>query len=475
MRKIRIPVITVTAFFILLSLLAIGCQRAKVGTPGYQDPFEDRSAFQPAEEYAYLTDIDRGKDLVSERAAEMEQPAGQVSGAEAENPDPSVFFAALGISDLNQKELTAEANNSLIHSHSSYEFPADEESFLSVLNGIGTAEVGLPAHFPRERLASHLFIAKPAELVKSAYDSMERELSSVPSDMPGMELSAGMDSMMQFMGFENAAETYEWMGDECAMIGITNPDFDPQGEMNAENTAFYSVLAISTDSPEDGLDVIQKLLVFPTMFAGGADVLNRDEIDGHDALILDLGTLSGAAMSDMPDEEQTREMEKSMEDVPPVVAVAMEGCIFIGDQPSVEKAMGLFTPRAASTDRTATIEVQSDWDLSLQSLLSDNPGVWLSLAQELSPESKELFDKLLEAIKDIQEIGASRMDIVVDNGLLNVDLWTSKESIRLFEKVQQVIEETPGATWQELGRSIGETLRGRRRQSDQDYSYNFED
>ncbi|HDS30032.1 MAG TPA: hypothetical protein ENN67_03220 [Firmicutes bacterium] len=464
-------------FAITVCVLA-GCGKPGVGTPGYNDPFEDKSPFRPAPEYEYLADLDLVKQAMMEGASELERSAGQLQGADIPDMDMTAVFASLGFDQLERKELSAEANESLIHAHSAYGFPSRGISLLTGMKEVGSAEVKLPAHFPRERLAGSMFFAKPGEMVEWSFENIEKTLNSAAGSIPGggqMTGSVSMDSIMQFMGFENASKIYDWMGDECVFFSLSNPDFDPQGEMTAENTAFFSLMAISSDSPVKGIEVVQQMVMFPLVMMGMSDIVKRDKIGDYDSLIINPPSSSKLSRLGIFSEDNLKKMEDELQKLPPLVITAVEGYLFIGDKPSVETAIGIYNPESATTGRNATMEMEANWDLFMESLLSKNPGVWMGLVESLAPEVREVFDKLFVAVSDINELGVSRLSVKVEGNTLHIDTWISKESVRLFETIGEALNEVPGKTWESIGRSLGEMLGSQRSPGGQDFSFDFEE
>ncbi|MCX6645499.1 MAG: hypothetical protein NTY09_03950 [bacterium] len=123
MKKYYRIVFVLFIFIIALGLLILaGCNRPRVGTPEYQNPADDTSAFEPADEYLYLVDLDKAEQAMGEGIAGIKEDIGQQSTAPgAEMPDFNTMMDDLGISGLQKGNVTAEANASMVHRAAEYE------------------------------------------------------------------------------------------------------------------------------------------------------------------------------------------------------------------------------------------------------------------------------------------------------------------------------------------------------------------
>ncbi len=452
-----IPAVIIAVIAVLsISALMTGCERPRVGSANYQDPLADPSPYEPAEEFKYLVDLKSAENEMIE-AAEQFKDIAEASGDQSlQMVDLNLALSALGILGFVEDELMAEANESMVHAHSAYTIPGQVSSAFKVLNEVGAAEVKLPAHFPSDRWLSHIFLANPGHLVDHSDFSI--------------------DSMAAMYGFDSTAEIYEWLGDEMVIFSLTNPDFDSDAEPTPENMPFYSIMAVSSNDPEAGIDVLDTLLSSLKMIFG-SDFIERTEFEGHDALIMSAPSIADSPLAGMMSEEEIEQMEEQMLDLPPTIALAVDDYLFLGDQPSVESALEIFDPRRATTQREASIEVEANWDQMLLSFVPASPGVWLSMLGEQTPEVAELFQNMYEATADIQELGTSRLTITAyRRGVIEIDLLTSRESLRLYGAVQEVIENTPEATWESIGHQMGEALAEQQQQDGfggQEYDFDF--
>lgn len=487
MNKQNITLATlITLLVLLIFVISTGCGRPRVGSPGYTDPFEDQSEFEPAEEFEYLADLDAAVGFIRDTfigigetmAATTGEDLGDMGGIADE------VLGAIGVSDLEKTEIAAEANESMIHASAEYGFPTDIMNIMTGLNDSGAVEVELPAHFPSDRWAGHTFIAKPGVLMEVGFEAIEKSMEDMAAGM-GMPMSMNLDAMMAiFFGFESASESYEWMGDECVFFSISNPDFDPEGDQSYENVGFYSVMAISSKSPEDGLDVYEKMFGSMMLLFGSTDFMERGEFQDHDALIVTLPSLLDSPfLAQLPEDQRTQfeaqigMNEEMYGEMPPLVAVAVDGYVFFADQPSIEAALETYTPGNFTTNRTASIEWEANWDLFIEGFFPGNPIVLISMLENQTPEIQDLLVEFQDAVSDCDELGLSRVGVTVEEDTLRLDFWTSRESIIFYDAIQEVVEETPSTVWEALGRQIGEAIaqqqQGMGGFGGQDFSYDF--
>ena len=428
--------------------------RPRVDSPTYQDPMADTTPFEQAEEYQYLVDLETAKERLTETAESMED----VLGGETEGmPSPAAMLGDLG---LEQEEIIAEANETMVHARGTYMIPGGDESFLAGLAEAGPAEVELPAHFPADRWMGDVFLANPGELIEMGFIAMEKSLAEIQESMPdfggqqeGQGFNFGIEFLLGMYGVGSAEDIYGWMGSEMHIATIVNPDYDPDQEPSAENVPWHTIMAISSSRPDQGLDLIEDFFTGPLMgMLGGMDV-SRDEIEGYDAVIVPAPDFANSFMSEMYTEEQL----EMIADAPETAAVAVPGYLFLADEPSILAALEVFEPNTSGTGRLATMEAEWNWDLTVDYFSPTNPGLWIGML-----ESEELQDLLMEfyiQTKDLEELGASRATVIVpDNEHFELDIMTSRESIRLFEIVKGIVEETPEEIWEALGEQFAEWL-----------------
>ncbi len=442
----------VTVILAILMLMAFwtmtGCNRPEVGSPEYHDPMTDQSPFEPADEFEYLVDITGAAERVAGMIEEGELP----SDVEI---DKESVVKELGLPGFEQENILAEANDKMVHAHGNYRVAEDEYGILMALAESGSAKVELQSHFPSDRWIGHVFIANPDDLLKFGLDALDLSLSDMNDDMSGgMGFSMDLDFFLSMYGFNDATDIYGWMGDELMMFDLTNPDFDPDTEPTAENVPLYTLLAISTDKPDQALDLVEDFWTSMGMSMLFSVVPERTEIGEYDAIVIPPPSLEDTPMSEMFDEEQ----KKQFEELPSSVAVALPGYFLVGDEIAVGQAVDLFKEAGSETGRVATFEAEWNWDMGIANFTPTNLGTWMNIV-----ESEELQDLLMEfynETRDLGELGVSRGSVVVQTSeTFEIDILTSRESIRMFEIIQEIIEETPDETWEELGRQFGEQMK----------------
>jgi len=439
----RLVAILFAAILIIALWTLVGCERPQVGQPDYNDPIADQSPYEPAEEFKYLVDFDNAmlnaESTVEELKAEGELPE-EMSDVNFEE-----IATELGLDELQQEEITSEANDKMVHAHGRYKILGDEIGFWQGLAEVGTSEVKLPGHFPSDRWMGHLFIANPGAIVDMGMRGYEEMMEEMGEE--------DMNMMMPGMG-EDAEMMYGWIGDEFLIFNLLNPDYDENAEATAENMPVYSLMGASTvEADFSGIDIMEMMLGNPIMMMLFGIMPERTEIEGYDAFLIPIPTFEG----EMYDEMVTDEVREQLAMIPPMMAVQLPGYLLFGDQVSVEEAVGLFDESGTGTGRLATVEMESNLDISVQSFAPTNPGLWLKLLE--SPELQQLFIRFQTETAGLSELGTSRAAVIAQDGEnLELDILTSRESIRLFEIVQEIIEDTPPETWEEMGQIFGEYL-----------------
>lgn len=437
----------IASLFLILSGLAVwtlvGCDRPQVGSPEYDDPILDTSPYEPAEEYTYLVDIEQTTRIMGSNFQDIKEGMeGQDMPRGMEMPEFDSILEELGLSGLVQKNITAEANESMIRAHGEYTIEDKDAYLIAGLSEIGTAEVRLPSYFPRDKWVGHIFIANPGDLVELAMHAIETEMSG----------SGGMDleMVLGMFGFDDPEDVYNWMGDEFVLFYLLNENFDPDGETTYENVPFFTVIGLASENTENGLDTIENLIGNPVLATAGIDV-DRDEFKGKDAIIMSLHP--AAMFEDFLDEETMAQLE----DAPDAIAVAVEDYILIADEFSMEAALDLISRSGSGTSRMASLEIESNLDAILAQFDPSNAGPWVNFVE--SEEFQDLLMRFYNATRDLGELGTSRTSILIQDGEhLELDVLTSRESIRLFEIVEGIVAETPPETWQALGEIFGETM-----------------
>jgi len=432
---------------ILAILTLIGCERPQVGQPDYQDPMADTSPFEPAGEFSYLVDFEGAMERAEARVGELKDEGELPEEMSELSFDEMV--TELGLDQLQQEDIISEASEKMVHAHGRYRILGDEMGFWQGLTDVGTSEVKLPGHFPADRWMGHLFIANPAHIVDMAMQGYEEIMQEMEDEgmegmMPGM--MPGMD--------EDAEMMYGWLGNEFLVFNLLNPDYDENADPTPENMPVYSLMAAATvEADFSGIDVLEMTLGNPfTMMLFGL-MPERTEIEGYDAFIIPFPTFEG----EMYDEIVTDEMREDLATLPPMVAVQLPGYIVFGDQGSVMEAIGLFDENGTGTERLATVELEGNLDLTMRNFFPTNPGLWLKMLE--SEELQELFLRFQTETAGLGELGTSRAAIIAQDGEnLELDILTSRESITMFQIVQEIIEDTPPETWEKMGQVFGEWL-----------------
>jgi hypothetical protein len=443
----------IASLFLILSGLAvwtlIGCDRPQVGSPEYDDPILDTSPYEPAEEFTYLVDIEQTARVMGSNFQDIKEGMeGEGMPRGMEMPEFDSILEELGMSGLVKENITAEANESMIRAHGEYTIEDKDAYLIAGLSEIGTAEVRLPSYFPRDKWVGHVFIANPGDLVEIAMYAIETEMEAFMGGSGGMD----MEMALGMFGFDDPEDVYNWMGDEFVLFYLLNEDFDPDGETTYENVPFFTVLGLASENTENGLDVIENLIGNPLLAMSGIDV-DRDEFKGKDAVII------SPPPADMFDDFLDEETMAQLEDAPDAIAVAVEDYILLADEFSMGAALDLISRDGSGTSRMASIEIESNLDAVLAQFDPSNPGPWVDFVE--SEEFQDLMMRLYNATRDLGELGTSRTTILIQDGEnLDVDVLTSRESIRLFEIVEGIVAETPPETWQVLGEIFGETMAG---------------
>jgi hypothetical protein len=451
----------IVLFIVLFSgmLIWAGCQKPQVGTPGYHDPSEDRSPFQRADEFKYLVSVKDAIRNVDSLSKSVE--AGEsVVMSEDEVKDA---LESMGVKDLVEKNIISEANQSMIHARGEYTIGLEEGSVMEFLAGQGTAEVKLPAHFPKDRWATHLVLANPDKLVQKFLASLQESMQAMQGETEGGESTfGGLDFYLGLMGFEKPEDVYNWMGDELVLFSLINKDFDPQGGMTPTNTPFFGLVALGTPTPEKGLDVVENVAEF---YLGMAQMqkpegFGRFQMRSYPAFRIPPPDFANSPMGRSVPEDELSQLKKQ-EDIPATVAVAVPGYLIIADEPSVEAALDMFNKDAIGTGRMATIEGLGNLDLISESFNPTNISLILNMAQGGSAEIQDLMRRFYDATREIKELGTSRMGLVFpDPANLEIDTWTSRESIVFFEACQRVIKATPPEAWEKIGQAISSAIYG---------------
>ncbi|MCX6645500.1 MAG: hypothetical protein NTY09_03955 [bacterium] len=266
----------------------------------------------------------------------------------------------------------------------------------------------------------------------------------------GMGMDMSLDSMLQIFGFESREEVYNWMGNELLVFSILNTNFDPAGETNYENAPFYNLLAISVTNNETSLDAIEKLLGNPMMSMMGM-LSERTELNGHDAVVLH--PPSPEMFRDYVDEAQLEQLAT----IPASYFVVAGNYVLMGDEFSIAAALGAMKETGAGTGRMASMELEFNIDGFLTQFDPSNAGPWVELVQ--SDEFQDLLLRFYNATRELEELGTSRYSMLMQDGEnIELDVTTSKESIKFFQAIQGVIDETPPETWQKLGEMVGGIL-----------------
>ncbi len=207
---------------------------------------------------------------------------------------------------------------------------------------------------------------------------------------------------------------------------------------------------------DKGLEALTKLITFGMMFL--ESMPEEGQIGGYDALIVEFPDLSEMLEGMELDEDAMDQMD-ALEDIPPLVCVAVPGYILMSDQPSMEALIGIYEAEAEGTGRLASLEFQVNWDLMIDNFSPDNPGMLLDMIDD--PDLKELISKFYSEVKDLKELGMSLGTIVVtDSRNFELDILTTRESLKVLEAIEKIVEETPDETWEKLGEMFGEAMMG---------------
>jgi len=266
------------------------------------------------------------------------------------------------------------------------------------------------------------------------------------------------DSSLRMAGIDKRENAYNWMSDELLIFTLTNPAYNAKDKVTATNTPFYNLIAISSSSPDKGLDLLQGVMDLVYAFMGKPKDYGPTELNGYKALLMPPADIDNSMVGQ--EGEAAKELAP-LKDAPPAVAVAVPGYLLIADKPSIDTALAIFQKDGKGTGRLATIETAANLDIISQSFSPTNPGTILKLVGDQSPEVRDLLQKLYTATRDIKELGNSRLDIVFPNTTsMELDVNTSRESIKFFEAVQTVIRETPPETWEKIGNIFQNRMSG---------------
>lgn len=445
----------VMALFVFLMAVAvwtlIGCDRPQVGSPEYQDPILDTSPYEPAEEYTYLVDIDQTARIMGEN---YEGIAGELDSHDMAPgmgmPDFDDIIEEIGIPGLRKGDVTAEANDSMVHAHAEY-IIEDQSEFTMALSEIGAAEIRLPSYFDQSKWMGHVFLANIDDLTELGMYAMAAEMENFGGDMGmGMGMEMDIEMYMQMFGISDVEDVYNWMGDEIMFFSLLNTDFDPDGPTTYENVPFFTLMGVAATDTEKGVDMFENLFGNPFLAMMGINV-ERTEFEGHDAVIIPPPSME--MFAGYLDEAQLEQLSTA----PDTIVVAVEDYVLMADEFAVKAALDAMTGRGSGTNRMATLEVEWNIDGFLTQFNPENAGPWVELLE--SEEFKDLLLRFYNATYDLEELGTSRCSLLVQDGeTIELDVITSKESLKFFEAVEGVIAETPSATWEALGEMVGEIL-----------------
>lgn len=452
----RIITTLVIAAILIAAALASGCNRPDVRSPEYQDPIADESPFQQTDEYKSLLDLSAGLGTFDEAMGEF--PRNEFGMADFE---PNELVQSLGLEDITEKELFSEENESMVHVHAVYEFEGGENLLEALVNS-RPADVMFPAKIPQDRVVGHFSLANPGKLLEYAFDQMGESSEDT-------EMALGM------MGLSDMEGIYNWMGTEFDVLTFTNPDYDPEAELSADNTAYFQVAGIQTDDPDGGLELATTLgemaagfIQMAAMISGGEvdpdfTLTEETQIDGHDAVVIRMDNyMNSSFMKDMLNEMEDQGMGMNTDDlaeVPNSIIVAAGGYLVTGDEYSINSYLEAMNENEVSTGRTASIEIETNWDMVAESFMPDSASLipMLIMTKDMSPDMQELLQKVYDKMGEYGALGTSRFSISVDHGdELTLDLLTSKDSISLFNDLKVIVDETPEETWEELGEMISD-------------------
>jgi len=445
--------------FIMLGVWTMaGCQKPEVGEPDYQDPMGDTSTFEPADEFKYLLDIDAAQERVDKIAESGEMPE------DLTNMGPADLIASMGAGNIIQKNVTSQASDKLVKVTGEYSLGElgleDDENPMTYLADLGAAEVVLPNHFPQDRYMGHFFIANPDDLFEELIGGLAEDYDKNMASQDKNKGSSGMDMMMggdfetglSMFGIESMDDIYGWMGDELIVFNISNPDYDPEGELGAENTPAFQAFAIAADDPDAGIELVDGMLQSFLFLMLGVQA-EEGEIAGHNALIITPPPIEDNPMF----EDMDKETLAAMSEISNFAAVSLPGYLMISDQPAIEAIVEAFDPEAAGTGRMAHIESEMNWDIAIDKFSPANPGMLISLIE--SDEVRELLTKFVARTSELEELGITRFSLLVRDGEnFDVELLTSRESIELLEIVREIVEETDEEDWEAIGDQIDEIM-----------------
>jgi hypothetical protein len=226
-----------------------------------------------------------------------------------------------------------------------------------------------------------------------------------------------------------------------------NTNFDPAGETNYENAPFYNLIGIAANNTVNSLDAIEKILGNPMMAMAGMQS-ERTELNGHDAVVL--YPPSPEMFRDYVDESQLEQLAS----IPASYFVVAGNYVLMGDEFSIAAALGAMNETGAGTGRLASMELEWNIDGFLTQFDPSNAGPWVELVE--SDEFQDLLLRFYDATRELEELGTSRYSMLMQDGEnIELDVTTSKESLKFFQAIQGVIDETPPETWQVLGEMVG--------------------
>jgi hypothetical protein len=209
-------------------------------------------------------------------------------------------------------------------------------------------------------------------------------------------------------------------------------------------------MAVSANDIEKGLDACENLIGNPFIQMAGIRV-ERDMFEELDAVIV--SPPPATMFEDYLDESQIEQLATA----PDMIIVGSGGYIFIGDEFSVKAALAAMRDTGTGTNRMASMEIEWNIDGFLTQFNPENAGPWVELIE--SEEFQDLLLRFYNATQDLEELGTSRYSALIQDGEhIEIDVLTSRESLKFFEAVNQVIEETPDETWGALGQMVGEIL-----------------
>ena len=443
-------IICLTAIF-SLSIFGIGCKGVKPQPSGGAPV--DTSQFQQADEFLYLVDFNKAADHLAARLEKFvpEKEKGKTDvRAEIQST-----MEEMGLSTVKAEELKAEANNTTIRAYGKYQLPVKEYPDLSYFTDIGTANVALPSHFSTDRYLGHFFIANPDKIVLSMLKAADKELGT---PTPGSPMVFSVDQFFKMMGFESYQDAFKWMGSEFVAFHLANPDFDPNKTYKEGETPvppIFSLIALATNDERKALDTLETFAQFMQSMgiAGeGEKLYERKDLGGHDSIVFNVPKELLESM--VPESEKDK-----IGEIPPPVISTVPGYILFSDKDSVEAAIKAFGKPSEGTPRTATIETEMNFDNALYHFVPTNPGTWFSIIEKSSPEVQDLFKKIYDQTRDIGPLGISRMSIKIeDSEHAALEIETSRESLKLFDILWKIAEETKPEVWEELGKQFGQSF-----------------